>query len=68
MKNKDIGLQVAGALFALVGLAHLLRIFTGFDLIVAGRQVPVWVNGIGLIVAGGLAAWMFGLSCCDRER
>ena len=62
MDNKDTGLKIAGALFALVGLLHLLRIALGFELIIAGRLIPLWVNGVGLAVACGLSFWLFGLS------
>ena len=62
MNNKDTGLKVAGALFALVGLLHLLRIALGFELVIAGRLIPLWVNGAGLIFACGLSFWLFGLS------
>lgn len=62
MNDKNTGLKVAGAIFALVGLLHLLRIALGFELIIAGILIPVWVNGIGLMVAGALCAWLLALS------
>lgn len=52
-------LLVAGAVFLLVAVAHLARIVFQLDLTLAGRSVPPWVNGIGLVFAGGLAIWMF---------
>ena len=46
---------IAVAVFALVALAHLLRLFAGWEVVVAGIVIPVWLSWIGLILAGGLA-------------
>ena len=61
MNDKNIGLRVAGAVFALVAAIHLLRLVVGFHVAVGRFPIPLWVNGVGLVVAGGLAAWMFRL-------
>ena len=45
---------VAGAIFAVVALAHLLRLVLGWPVVVGGWTVPMWVSWIGLVVAGGL--------------
>ena len=50
---------VAGVIFALVALVHLMRIWLGWPVAIGGWPVPMWVSWIGLIVAGGLA--YFGL-------
>jgi hypothetical protein len=50
---------VAGVIFALVALVHLMRIGLGWPAAIGGWSVPMWVSWIGLIVAGGLA--FFGL-------
>jgi hypothetical protein len=42
-------------LFGLIAIVHLLRLFTGWQVTVAGFVVPVWVSLPGLIVAAGLA-------------
>ncbi len=62
MKSQIIGLRVAGTVFALVCLGHLLRIITQADVLIAGRQIPVWVNAVGFVIAGGLSLWMWRLS------
>ncbi len=62
MKSQIFGLQVAGTVFALVCLGHLLRIVTRADVLIAGRQIPVWVNVVGVLIAGGLGLWMWRLS------
>ena len=51
---------VAGAIFALVALLHLLRIYMGWPVVIDGWPVPMWVSWIGLVVTGGLS--YFGLN------
>ena len=56
---------VAGAIFALVALLHVLRILMGWPAVIGGWNVPMWVSWIGLVVAGGLS--YFGLSLGMRR-
>jgi len=53
---------VSGALFALVALAHLLRIVYGMSIQVDEFVVPMLVSWIGFIVPAALAVWAFRLS------
>ena len=46
---------IAVALFALIALVHLLRLFAGWEVVVTGFVIPVWWSAIGLVIAGGLA-------------
>ena len=62
MKSQILGLRVAGTVFALVCLGDLLRVITRADVLIAGRQIPVWVNVLGVLIAGGLSLWMWRLS------
>jgi hypothetical protein len=62
MKSQIIGLRVGGTVFALVCLGHLLQIITQVDVLIAGREIPVWVNAVGVLVAAGLSLWMWRLS------
>jgi hypothetical protein len=51
---------IAVVVLAVVALIHLIRLFTGFELIVAGWVVPVWgVSLPGLLIAGGLAVMLW---------
>ena len=50
---------VSGTLFALVALAHLLRIVYGMSVQIDEYLVPMLVSWIALIVPGALAAWAF---------
>lgn len=57
MKNK--ALAVSGTVFLLLAILHLIRLFHPFELVIGGFNVPLWINGIGFIVAGMLSAFMF---------
>ncbi len=57
---------VAGVIFALVALVHLMRIWLGWPAAIGGWSVPMWVSWIGLIVAGGLT--YFGLRLGVRRH
>ncbi|MDH3304789.1 MAG: hypothetical protein OEM50_03910 [Gammaproteobacteria bacterium] len=50
---------VSGTLFALVALAHLLRIVYGMSIQVDDYVVPMLVSWVALIIPGALAVWAF---------
>jgi len=56
---------VAGVIFAVVALLHLLRIFKEWPIIIGDWSVPKSASWIALIVAGGLA--LLGLRLGQRE-
>lgn len=53
---------ISGTLFALVALAHLLRIVYGMSVHVDDYSVPMLISWIGLVVPAALAAWAFRLA------
>jgi hypothetical protein len=53
---------ISGTLFALVALAHLLRIIYGMSVQVDNYAVPMLASWIGLVVPAGLAIWAFRLT------
>jgi hypothetical protein len=61
VKQKEVGMSqktfslTAGVVFLLVAVAHLLRMLFGLSIEVQGVAAPMWVSGIGLIIAGYLA-------------
>lgn len=57
--NKKIALIVAGLVFALVALAHLLRLIFNADIMISGRVIPMSVSYIGFLIALILSIWMF---------
>jgi len=46
---------IAVAVFTLVALLHVLRILVGWEVLIEGAVVPMWVSYLGLVIAGGLA-------------
>ncbi|MDH3546990.1 MAG: hypothetical protein OEN22_07805 [Gammaproteobacteria bacterium] len=53
---------VSGLFFALVALAHLLRIVYGMSVQVDEYMVPMSASWIAMIVPGALALWAFRTS------
>jgi len=62
MSSPVVGLRVAASVFAVVTLGHLLRFVTQLSILVAGREVPLWVNLLGAVFAGTLSLWMWRLA------
>jgi hypothetical protein len=58
---------VAGIVFTLVALFHLLRIFTDWPVIIGDWSAPKWVSWVALIVAGGLAIFGFRFTANDED-
>jgi len=63
MDQKTFSL-VAGLIFAMVALFHLMRIFAEWTVIIRDWSIPMWVSWIALVVAGGLA--LLGLRLSER--
>jgi hypothetical protein len=56
---------LAGVIFAIVALAHLLRIFMAWPIVIDNWTVPMWLSWIALVIAGGLS--YFGFSLVPRR-
>jgi hypothetical protein len=46
---------LATILFAVVSLAHVVRLALKTEVTVGGTPIPMWVSVIGFLVAGGVA-------------
>jgi len=62
MNSQVVGLRVAGAIFGLMCLGHLLRLLTRAEVLVAGYQMPLWPSVFAFVILGGLSLWMWKLS------
>lgn len=51
--------MLAVLIFAIVALVHLLRLAYGWEATINGAAVPMWVSGLGLVIAGGLAVMLW---------
>jgi hypothetical protein len=63
--NRKTFSMLAGAIFTLVALFHLIRIFKGWPIIIGDWSVPISLSWVGLAVAGGLAVLAFRLAAED---
>jgi len=63
--NQKTFVLLAGVIFAIVALAHLLRIFMDWPIVIDNWTVPMWLSWIALVVAGDLSG--FGLSLVSRS-
>ncbi len=46
---------IAIIIFSLIGFIHLLRLFIGWEVIINGTILPIWITAPGFFVASGLA-------------
>jgi hypothetical protein len=57
--SKKTPLIVAGIVFSIVAILHLLRIIYHWEVIIAGQSIPMSVSIVGFVVTAILAIWMF---------
>jgi len=53
---------VTAVLFSLIALLHAVRLLRGWQVILGGAVMPLWISWIGLAIAGYLAYQGFLLS------
>ena len=52
-------LIVAGIVFGIVALMHLLRLIYKSEVVIAGKIIPMWVSFVGFVIPLILSIWMF---------
>jgi len=50
---------VSALIFALVAIAHLVRLIKQWSVLIGPASIPMWVSWTGLVVAALLAIWGF---------
>ena len=53
--------RIAGVVFALVALGHVLRVVRRWPLLIAGRPLPAIVSLVVAVVAAAMAVWAWRL-------
>ena len=48
---------IAAAIFAAMAIAHILRLFTHFQVIIGSHNIPMWISYVAIVVAAFLS-WM----------
>jgi hypothetical protein len=66
MNSQILGLRVASIIFGLMSLAQLLRLVIQPEVLVAGRQMPLWPSVLAFVILGGLCIWLWKLSSIPR--
>lgn len=57
--SRKLPLVVAGIIFSLVAIIHLLRLVYRWEVTIGGAIIPMTFSCAGLAIAGLLAIWMF---------
>ena len=60
--SKNTFSTIASVVFLIVAVAHALRLFFKWDVLIAGWLVPTWLSAVALVVAGYLAYEGFRIS------
>jgi len=50
---------IAIVIFALMAVLHVLRLILGWEAVINGMVVPMWVSVVGVFIAGGLAVMLW---------
>jgi hypothetical protein len=48
-------MTIAIAIFTVVAVLHILRMLYGWEVVINGMNVPMWVSVLAAIITGGLA-------------
>jgi len=48
---------IAATIFALMAVAHIIRLFTNFQIIVGSHSIPMWVSYVAILITA-LLSWM----------
>jgi len=55
MKNNKWYYTASAIAFTVIAIAHLARIVWMMEAEIAGYEVPLWISGVAVVVAGYLA-------------
>ena len=61
MTQIDRYLIISATVFAVVALAHVVRAFAQWSIVIGPMTVPVGLSWVGAAVAAALSAWAFSL-------
>ncbi|MBP9817035.1 MAG: hypothetical protein KBD05_03345 [Candidatus Pacebacteria bacterium] len=55
MRNRKTYYQVTSLVFLIVAVLHAMRLLYGWEAVVAGVTVPLWVSWAAVLIAGYLS-------------
>ena len=50
---------IGSIVFLIIALMHLLRLFFGWEVIINGMIIPLWISVPGFLFMGGLAVMLW---------
>ncbi|MBI2446914.1 MAG: hypothetical protein HYV51_03860 [Parcubacteria group bacterium] len=59
--NQKYFYNVTLVIFSMIAILHALRLVYGWSAIIGGWEVPMWLSGLAVILAGYLAYSAFKL-------
>ena len=62
MNSQTTGLRIASLLFAVIALAHVVRLIKHAQVIIGSHMVPLWMSAPLAVIAGLLSFWLWRLS------
>jgi len=66
MNSKTAGLRVASLIFAIFGIAHIIRLYNHAPVTLGTHHLPMTVSWVALVVAILLCIWMWRLSTAGQ--
>jgi Mn2+/Fe2+ NRAMP family transporter len=48
---------IAAAIFGLIAIVHILRLFTHFRVVLGSHEIPMWLSYVAIVVTAFLS-WM----------
>ncbi len=68
MRHHCVPLIVSGVVFAILAVAHILRLVYHWSIVVNGVIIPESASVVAIIITGVLAIWMFSASTCKNKK
>ena len=53
--SKQTYYYVVSGLFLVIGAFHLVRVLSGWEAVIAGVEIPMWISWAAIVLAGYLA-------------
>ena len=67
MNSKNFLLRLAGTIFGVVAVFHLLRVVTDATFVIAGWPIPIWMNVLAFIATAILCVLMWRVAVGGKQ-
>ena len=62
-EKRKKALRIVSAIFAIFAIVHFVRLLTGFEVVFAGVEIPLWFSLVALALLGSFSLWLYNLTC-----